>query len=345
MSQINTKQKQLISIWLGGMCFLVIFMVFLGGLTRLTNSGLSITEWKPLTGIVPPIDDVSWQIEFDKYKNSPEYIKVNHDIGLSEFKFIYIMEFVHRIVGRLTGIFFTVPLLFFLVRGHIRIRESGMYLVALLLLIGQGFMGWHMVKSGLVSDPHVSHYRLAAHLMLAVFLYMTLFWQFMQNTREFILISSRVSICRAVFWCRLSILVLLLQIIFGAFVAGLDAGLVYNSFPLMGDSFVPDEVSLADMSLASFSEPVFVQFIHRVTAYLLSVVIIVFCLSGIKLGSSKLSMAVSYVFVALVIQVLAGIGTVVYSVPIEIALIHQLGAILLLSCLLWAYFLLKSADN
>lgn len=337
-------RSRFISIWLFAMCIAIILMIFIGGLTRLTDSGLSITEWNPVSGVLPPFDGSGWNSEFDKYKNSPEYIKYNSGMSLEEFKSIYLLEFFHRIAGRVTSLLFFIPLVLFFIKGKIRGAEVWPYILAFILLAGQGIMGWYMVKSGLISDPHVSHFRLSAHLMLAVLLYIIMFWQMMKNSFDIMLLQSSLSASPQKFWCLLSIILLLIQMILGAFVAGLDAGLVYNSFPLMGDSFIPFEVSEYGISFASFSEPVFVQFIHRIFAYILFGVITVFCFSSLKLKNNKFSKSVFYVFIALFLQMLAGIVTILYIVPIPIALLHQFGAMVLLSCLLWSYFLLRSSN-
>ena len=333
--------NKIISVWLCTMCFFIVLMIFIGGFTRLTEAGLSITEWNPVSGILPPLNENSWNIEFGKYKNSPEYKNINFGMSLDEFKSIYLIEFIHRIAGRITGLLYIIPLLIFLLKGYIKPNEVGIYCIGLMLFLSQGVMGWYMVKSGLVFDPHVSHYRLAAHLLLAVLLYTLFFWQFMKSKLDIVLFPAAVDVSLEKALCKFAIIVLLLQIVLGAFVAGLDAGLVYNQFPLMGEGFVPNEIKISTLSLSSFSDPVFVQFAHRMTAYLLSVIIVIFCIKGWKIGNKKLSLVLGYIFVALVIQVLLGIVTLVYNVPIELALLHQLGAVLLLSCLIWAYFLLK----
>lgn len=337
------NRNKFVSIWLFAMCIAIILMIFIGGLTRLTDSGLSITEWNPITGILPPLDSATWEIEFGKYQQSPEYIKYNFGMRLEDFKPIYLLEFYHRIAGRFTALLYLIPLIFFIATGKISKNDLGTYTLGLILLACQGVMGWYMVKSGLISDPHVSHYRLAGHLMLAVLLYIILFWQLMKSRFDPLLLSDDISITCQKFWCFASIAILLLQIVFGAFVAGLDAGLVYNSFPLMGDSFIPHEFLDQTLSTHSFSEPVFIQFIHRLLAYILFIVITIFCFSSLKLKNNKYSISIFYVAITLCIQMLAGILTVVYMVPIPVALFHQFGAIFLLSCLLWSCFLLTTS--
>ena len=345
MKQLYNRQNPAMALWLGIMCFAIIVTISIGGFTRLTESGLSITEWNPFFGILPPVDTAGWNIEFDKYKQSPEYIKHNMGMSLSEFKSIYLLEFIHRIAGRVVSLLYILPLMVFFAKGRIRGKDAGIYIFALLLLALQGAMGWYMVKSGLVSNPYVSHYRLAGHLMLAVFLYIIVFWQLMKNSFDIMLLASGTKLCHLSFWCLLSMLLLLIQMMFGAFTAGLDAGLVYNSFPLMGESFIPHEVLETGLSMESWSDPVFIQFVHRMVAYLLFAVICVFCLYGACLGNSKFLRAVIYVFLALILQMSLGIATLLYNVPIIPALLHQLGAVLLLSCLLWAYFLIKSSGD
>lgn len=343
MKQFYNRQNPVIALWLGVMCFAIIVTLSIGGVTRLTESGLSITEWNPVFGILPPTNDASWNIEFDKYKQYPEYIEHNTGMSISEFKSIYLLEFIHRIAGRVTSLVYVLPLIFFFIRGYIGSRDTGMYMLALLLLALQGVMGWYMVKSGLISKPYVSHYCLAGHLMLAVFLYIIMFWQLMMNSFDVMLLVSDIRVCHLSFWCLLSISLLLIQMMLGAFTAGLDAGLVYNSFPLMGEGLIPYELLENNLSIENWSDPVFIQFIHRMIAYLLFVVICVFCLHGLHLGNSKFLRITIYVFLALILQMSLGIVTLLYNVPIIPALLHQLGAVLLLSCLLWSYFLIKSS--
>ena len=343
MNQTSDKENKIISVWLGMMCFFILLMIFIGGITRLTESGLSITQWNPVSGILPPLNEDSWHIEFEKYKLSPEYKKINFGMNLSEFKSIYLIEFIHRIVGRITGLLYIIPLLIFVFKGYIKPNEFGIYFVGSFLFLCQGMMGWYMVKSGLVFDPHVSHYRLAIHLLLAILLYMLFFWQFMKRTLEVMLLPTIVSVSSEKAWCKLSIAVLVGQIVLGAFVAGLNAGLVYNQFPLMGEGIIPPEIKIATLSLLSFSDPVFVQFAHRMTAYLLSIIIVIFCIKGRKITNKKFLLALICIFILLVMQVLVGIVTLVYHVPIEFALLHQMGGVLLLSSLVWAYFLLHNS--
>jgi cytochrome c oxidase assembly protein subunit 15 len=321
-------------------------MISIGGLTRLTNSGLSITEWNPISGILPPLSDHNWEIEFDKYKKSPEYITYNFNITLPEFKSIYLVEFIHRIAGRITGLVYILPLILFVIIGRIRNALLATHSIVTFLFMMQGFVGWYMVKSGLANSPHVSHYRLAMHLFLAIIMYCILFWQLMKNSFDILLIPTTQKNTTAKSWLIFSIAILFIQIILGAFTAGLSAGLVYNTFPYMGEFFVPDEVyhSFYDSFVGTkfLNEPVFVQFLHRNTAYILTIVVTLTCIYIYKVGSTKLNKCAFYILVSLGIQVVSGIITLIYSVPIATALIHQFGAVLLLSALLWALFLIMS---
>jgi cytochrome c oxidase assembly protein subunit 15 len=333
------KDDKYIANWLLICCILVILMILIGGFTRLTNSGLSIVEWKPVTGIIPPLTEEDWQIELTKYRNTPEYQQLGANIDLAEFKFIFIVEFIHRLAGRITGLMYLIPLLYFFIRNKLRTEDRLPHFFILTLFFIQGFMGWYMVKSGLQSVPYISHFRLAFHLIIAVLLYSLIFWQLMKNNFDIVLVSRQENFNSRKNLCLLLMIMLYGQIFLGGLVAGLDAGLVYNSFPLMGGSFVPHEISL---KTASLTDPVFVQFIHRIGAYLLSIAISTLIFILFRINNYKLHKVACYIAFALLLQMLAGIATVIYSVPIFIALVHQIGAIILLSCLLWCYFLLKN---
>jgi cytochrome c oxidase assembly protein subunit 15 len=337
--------KKYINLWLLAVCALVVVMIFLGGLTRLTDSGLSITQWQPISGVIPPFSDYDWQKEFSKYQASPEFVKLNSHIVLEEFKSIYWMEFFHRLMGRVVVLAYFLPLIFWIFKGNIKWRKGGLYLPAAAVFLLQGFMGWYMVKSGLRDNPYVSHYRLAMHLSLALLVYAFLFWQYLRNQNIFILLPSyvRLTAVRVLGIC--AIVILSLQIILGAFVAGLDAGLVYNSFPLMGDSFVPAEIYSLGHRAFYFSDPVYVQFMHRITAYLLVIVTLFLCYKSWKLGHDVFQRAALYLFAALLLQFVLGVYTILSHVHLHVALTHQLGSVLLLSSLLWLNFLLCKADE
>lgn len=342
VNKYNT-QKTILIIWLSIICLLILAIICIGGITRLTNSGLSMTDWKPISRILPPITQQEWNLEFSQYKNFPEFKEINYSMNLEEFKFIFYMEFFHRSLGKLIGSFYLLGFIFFYTIKYIKKKDLFPYLSAAFLLIAQGFMGWFMVKSGLIKNPHVSHYRLASHLILATVIYSILFWQIMSLSFKKILLPTTLKIKNLKILCITSIIILTIQIIFGAFVAGLKAGLIYNCFPLMGESFIPEEIWEYFPYSINFNDPVFVQFIHRITAYILAIIVSIFCYKLTKLPSKKLTMVALYSFIALSLQILLGIITIIYSVPIITAILHQLGAILLLSLLLWCYFLLSNS--
>jgi len=335
--------EKLLKYWLSLCCVMVLVMIFIGGLTRLTDSGLSIVEWKPVSGIIPPLSSEDWQGEFASYKQSPEYQKKNTDMTLAEFKFIFWLEFIHRLIGRLVGLLYLLPLLYYCATKKISPRSFIVYFGILLLFFAQGFLGWYMVKSGLILQPYISHFRLACHLILAVIIYNLLFYQLMKNSFDILLISKQVNLKWTKLFCVLSISIIYMQIFVGGLVAGLDAGLVYNSFPLMGSDFVPEEITFSLININSLHDPVFVQFIHRIGAYCACVSISLFVMSLMQVNHPKLNKVAYYILATLILQMLFGIITLLYSVPIAIALAHQLFAIILLSCILWAYFLIKSS--
>lgn len=341
MSAYN-RHNNIIKYWLFSLCALIIFIIIIGGYTRLTGSGLSITEWKPVTGVILPISDDAWIKEFDKYKQSPEFRHINFMIDLLEFKKIYITEYFHRILGRVLFLLYSLPLLYFLIKRYISTKELPRYTFALILILAQGVAGWYMVKSGLINDPHVSHFRLALHLLLAVFLYTILLWQFFKCSGEMILIPARINISFIKLVAVITILILFLQIILGAFVAGLKAGLIYNQFPLMGESIIPDEVW---KNGASLYDPVFIQFIHRFGAYVVTICILLLLIKGYELRITKLNNALFMLFLVLAIQFALGVLTLIYLVPTSLAIIHQVGAVILLTTLLRVYFLLICTES
>lgn len=336
-------QKSLIIRWLFISCIMVIAMIIIGGITRLTGSGLSIVEWRPITGILLPFSFEGWQAEFVKYKAFPEYNSVNYGMTLSEFKFIYLLEFTHRLFGRITSIIYILPLVYFYFKGIIKNRDMLPYIIALLLFCVQGFMGWYMVKSGLLNNPSVSHFRLAFHLIIAVIIYHILFYQLIKNRCDILLIPAQINLKLPLIFSGIAITVIYVQIFLGALVAGLDAGLIYNSFPLMGDSFVPMEIKDNFFNLVNLHDPVFIQFIHRLGGYIVFMVVMALAICLLKIKHPKLNKIAYFLMIALLVQISTGIITLLYSVPIIIASTHQFFAIVLLSALIWCYFLIKNS--
>ncbi|HJD64569.1 MAG TPA: COX15/CtaA family protein [Rickettsia endosymbiont of Diachasma alloeum] len=342
-SHLRRNDINRVTKWLLTCCIMIIAMIVVGGITRLTGSGLSIVEWRPVTGILPPFSLSAWQAEFAKYQLFPEYNAVNYGMTLSEFKFIYLLEFMHRLLGRATGLIYVLPLIYFYFKGVIKNRDILPYIIILLLFCVQGFMGWYMVKSGLVNHPSVSHFRLAFHLIIAVIIYHLLFYKLVKNYCDILLIPSQTNLKLPLIFSIAAIAIIYVQIFLGALVAGLDAGLIYNSFPLMGGNFIPTEIKDNFLSFKNWYDPVFVQFIHRIGAYSLSVIIISLIISLLKVKHPKLNKVAFYLTIALLLQLSTGVITLLYYVPIIAASIHQFFAIVLLSMLIWCYSLIKNS--
>lgn len=314
-----------VAIWLLGVAALVALMVVVGGLTRLTESGLSITEWKPVTGSIPPLSAEMWQEEFDKYRQIPQYQLVNKGMSLDEFKTIYWWEWGHRFLGRLIGLAFFVPFVWFLATGRLRGRLA--WICAGLFVLGglQGFMGWYMVASGLTERVSVSQYRLAAHLGLAFLIFAALVWVALDILRG----TAEQIQRRWVAWTGGLALLVYVQIVLGAFVAGLDAGMIYNTWPLMDGAFVPD--GIYTVPAAAFEQHLTVQFNHRMVAYLIAILTVVFCWRVVASGADRLQRRAAMWFAtAISVQILIGIWTLVAVVPIWLGGLHQFGAVIVL---------------
>ncbi len=317
-----------IAIWLFAVAGLIALMVVVGGLTRLTDSGLSITSWKPIHGALPPLSDAGWQAEFDAYKQIPQYQLLNKGMSLDEFKTIFWWEWSHRNLGRLIGFAFLLPFLVFVARGLIE-RALIPRLVVLFVLGGlQGALGWFMVASGLTERVSVSQYRLVAHLGLALIIYGAIVWTALPLWRgawplrkaAHPLFPAAVAVAGLTF----------VQILLGGFVAGLDAGLTYNTWPLMDGKFVPDGAYTS--WLAPFEDVATVQFNHRLVAYVLTAGVLGVWISGRRQGLSRFAAVTSHGLLSiLVFQVVIGIWTLVEGVPIGLAALHQFGAVALLT--------------
>jgi len=263
---MTMKNKDIyISYWLLLITFLVALMIFVGGLTRLTDSGLSITRWDLISGILPPLSLNDWEKSFSLYKQIPEYKLINLSMTLEQFKTIYWWEYIHRLLGRFVGLFYFIPLLYFTFKKVIKKNSLiSLYLILFLIFI-QGFIGWYMVKSGLTERTDVSHYRLSLHLTLAFVIFILLLWNYFKYKNQQIFIQNKkLPSCLLIFFT----FCILVQISVGAFVSGLDAGQIYQSWPLMNHSYFPDDSNLKDLfSLKAFETPSIVQFVHRNVAY------------------------------------------------------------------------------
>jgi cytochrome c oxidase assembly protein subunit 15 len=321
----RASSRRAIAIWLFVCAALIFAMVVIGGITRLTESGLSITEWKPVTGTLPPLSEAEWQAEFEKYRQIPEYREKNRGMTLAEYKTIYWWEYIHRLWGRLIGVAFLLPFLWFLLRGQIRGGLAWKLGVVFLLGAAQGALGWYMVTSGLVDRISVSPYRLTSHLMLALLIYAAVLWIALDLVRP----NTRSIDGRAL---ALACLVLL-TMTSGGFVAGHDAGMIYNTFPLMDGSLVPSGyLDLDPWWRNGFENPAAVQFNHRV----LGVATALFSLLYWRAARDDATGAAYAVLVVALLQASLGIGTLLLEVPIGLAALHQAGAVALLTASLVA---------
>lgn len=314
-----------IRLWLYLICFLVFIMVIIGGVTRLTDSGLSITEWKPLLGAVPPLSEATWLQEFEKYKQIPEYQLQNKGMSLDEFQFIYWWEWGHRFFGRLIGVVYLVPFLWFALRGAIP-RPLYPKLLALFVLGGlQGFVGWWMVYSGLSERLDVSQYRLATHLTLAFFIFAATLWV-ARGLRTPEANARYQTVSTTVFYTsRLLIILLFLQLFAGGFVAGLDAGLFYNTWPLMDGDFIPSGLlSDAPGGFTNLFENIMtVQFNHRMLAYALLGLAALHLVQIVRSDGGIAGATGSIVLLAFIVQAVIGIVTLLLAVPLWAGVLHQ----------------------
>jgi cytochrome c oxidase assembly protein subunit 15 len=328
-SPANPTADRAVAIWLLACCAMIFAMVVIGGLTRLTQSGLSITEWRPLSGVLPPLSAAAWQQEFALYQRIPEFQQLNPGMTLEEFKGIFWWEYVHRLWGRLIGVVFAAGFLLLLLRQRIR-RSLAPHLVAMFMLGGlQGALGWFMVQSGLSVRTDVSQYRLAAHFLAALAIYSYMFWVALTLLRR----APAEAEDRRLRPHLLAVAgILILTLTFGALVAGLNGGLVYNSFPLMGGALVPDDAFQTAWS--AFEDPVTAQFIHRWLA--MTVVALVLTLWLRRRGQSVATRPINGLAAMALLQAGLGIGTLLLQVPIPLAATHQAGAVVLWTLTLWS---------
>ncbi len=322
-----------VAIWLLVCCGLVFAMVVLGGVTRLTGSGLSMVDWRPLMGWLPPLSDTEWQRAFEMYQLSPEFQKINSHMDVHDFKSIFWLEYLHRLLGRTIGILFAVPFIFFVVRGYIGKREWPKYLLMFALGGFQGVLGWYMVKSGLIDNPRVSQYRLTAHLVSAFLIYAFMFWVALS------LLFPHSGSRRHPWFGRTVLLACLISvtIISGGFVAGLDAGEIYNTFPLRGSQLIPPGLAALDPFWRNLTENMTtVQFDHRLLATTTFVLIVVYWLWARKAGlPERARPAATALLMTAVLQFILGIATLLLSVPVLLAASHQAVAMLLFTVTLY----------
>lgn len=330
-------QKNPILVWLASCCAMIFLMALIGAITRLTESGLSITRWEPISGAIPPLNENNWNHAFDLYKQSPQYRAINQGMDLEAFKGIFFWEWLHRLWGRLIGLVYALPLAFFWLKGMIPAGYKKPLLFALLLGGMQGFVGWFMVQSGLVEGmASVSAYRLALHLGMALLIYAFLLWLIFR-LKGFAPSATALNAPGIRWHALIALSFVCITMIWGAFTAGLDAGKIYNTFPLMNGQLLPADALVQNPVWINFLEnPAGVQFVHRWLAISTFVIVMALAIRYHKLGAPRVAVAIGFSAAA---QVMLGIGTLLSGVDIALAVIHQANAIILLSTTLAALYL------
>jgi len=333
MYTTNLRIKNQLSLWLISMFWIISVMIIVGGLTRLTDSGLSITEWELFSGFFPPLNDDEWLIYFNLYKKIPEFQLQNFDMNMQEFKIIFWWEWAHRFLGRLIGIGFLLPLIYFSFKLDFS-KLLNFYLIFFLICF-QGFIGWYMVSSGLVERVDVSHFRLSIHLLIAFLILSLIFWNYLK-----IKIDNKISNKLNPIIPFSFLFLVFIQIGIGAFVSGMDAGKIYNSWPLMGTSFFPNDNNIDDLfKISVFSEPSLVQFIHRNLAYIIGIFYFFIFLKVYKNKIHELYRSVNILGFFIILQIILGILTIIYGAQIYIASMHQLSSIFLVSSCIYFFYL------
>jgi len=334
---LRKEYSKFINYWLILILILISLIVVIGGLTRLTESGLSITRWDIVSGILPPLSDEKWLEAFNLYKEIPQYYLLNSSMNMDQFKVIYYWEYLHRILGRLLGIFFIFPLLFIYIKKIFNNEYIFNFFVLFLLILLQGIVGWFMVKSGLIENTTVSHFRLALHLNLALILFSAIFWYFLNiNTK-----SNKIffNFSKKNIFYKFFIFLIFVQITFGAFTSGLDAGKIYQTWPLMNNYFFPDDLSANNFIFPEiFSEPSFVQFIHRKLAYLIFVYVLFISVYVFYKRKTYLYSSTYFLLTMIFFQVILGIFTLLSGANIFFASMHQISTIFLLISSIYFYF-------
>ena len=321
----NKQLKYYISFWLATMFCMISIMIIVGGLTRLTDSGLSITEWQLFSGFLPPINETQWVKYFDLYKKIPEFQLQNYSMTLQEFRIIFWWEWIHRFLGRLIGISFLIPLIYFSFRiGFKNLRN--LYFIFILICF-QGFIGWYMVSSGLVDRIDVSHFRLSIHLLIAFLIISLIFWNYLELKNLNFSKNGLNKLIPIIF-----LLFIFSQISIGAFVSGMDAGKIYNSWPLMGTSYFPDDSKFIDLfSVSSFSNPSLVQFMHRNLAYFILGFYLFILMQVYKNRITSYFFIIKIIGFFLLVQIILGILTLLFGAQIFLSSMHQISSIFLVS--------------
>ena len=328
----NNNLNQQLKIWLFALLSLIILIILVGGLTRLTDSGLSITTWDLFVGFLPPLTNDRWIDYFDLYKTIPEFSEQNSNMTLGEFKVIFWWEWGHRQLGRLIGLTVLLPLIYFTFKNGLWVLKT--YGLIFLLVCLQGFFGWYMVSSGLVDRIDVSHYRLSIHLVTAFLILSIIFWKLLKLTKIQINdISFNLKLFKFFF------ILLFIQLIIGAFVSGMDAGTIYNTWPLMGSSYFPDDSKYIEfLNINFFDNPSIVQFLHRNLAYLIVIIYIYLFILVFRETNKIFRKPIIIIGISIFLQVILGVVTLLSGVKIIYASLHQINSILIiLSCLYFLY--------
>ena len=340
--KVPTLYKPAIFIWLLTITSMVLGIIIIGGLTRLTDSGLSMTDWRPLLGIIPPLNSNSWQTVFEMYKLTPEFKIVNKNMSLEEFKFIFWWEWFHRVFARMIGIVFLIPLIYFIIKKQLNYFLYQRLAVVFIFGLFQAFVGWWMVKSGLSENPYVSPYRLTFHLMNALIIFSMLLWIAMDYKYE-IRINFISRPFTADFYIFISILLIFITIASGGFMAGTNSGQSFNTFPLMNGKIIPDDYHIDDYGIYNiFENTVAINFNHRWISIFTFFYIVFVCFKFIKFNNKNIPRILVYLILFfLTLQVLLGIVTLLSNVYLPLASMHQTNSILLLSTLLISYHQFK----
>jgi heme a synthase len=339
MYSVNSHVNYQLKIWLLVLLLLIILIIIVGGLTRLTDSGLSITTWELFIGFFPPLTNDKWIDYFNLYKAIPEYHLQNSEMTLSEFKVIFWWEWSHRQLGRLIGLTTLLPLIYFTINyGFWIIKRYG---IIFLLVLLQGFLGWYMVSSGLVNRIDVSHYRLSIHLVTAFIILSIVFWNFLKLTK---IQTNQISI--KLYSIKFFLIMLFIQLIIGAFVSGMDAGKVYNTWPLMGSYYFPDDSKFSEfLDIAFFDSPSKIQFIHRNLAYLIVLIYIYLLISVFKGFDRKFRKPILIIGISLFFQIVLGVLTILSGVKIIYASLHQINSILIILSTLYFIYISKYEEK
>ena len=335
----NYSLNSQLKIWMITLLVMIVLIILVGGLTRLTDSGLSITSWELFIGSLPPLTNDKWIEYFDLYKTIPEFKEQNFNMTLNEFKIIFWWEWAHRQLGRLIGLTVLFPMIYFTIKNGFWILKE--YSIIFFLVCFQGFIGWYMVSSGLIDRIDVSHYRLSLHLVTAFIILSIVFWKYL-NLTDIKINHINIQLNPIKFF----LLLLFLQLIIGAFVSGMDAGKIYNTWPLMGSSYFPDDSMISDLfNMAVFDDQSLVQFIHRNLAYLIAASYFYILFFVLKSRNLNLRVPIFVIGISLLFQIVLGILTILSGVKMLYASLHQINSILIILSTLYFLYITKYKED